>query len=157
VPIAPIAGLAQRERVAFSGGNTMNNVDTVKGLYAAFGKGDIPSLLEQIAPDCDWDYAYASTDIPWLARRKGKEGVGAFFSAIGEHLTVERFEVTAIAATPDGQTVIALCSSAWTVKSTGKRIEEENEAHVWHFDAKGRIVRFRHCADTLQQHRALAK
>ena len=38
---------------------------------------------------------------------------------------------------------------------SGKRFSEVDEAHLWHFDDRGRVARFRHCADTLQQHRAM--
>lgn len=40
------------------------------------------------------------------------------------------------------------------VRKTGRRIVEREEPHVWHFDAGGKVARFRHAADTLQQHRA---
>jgi ketosteroid isomerase-like protein len=41
-----------------------------------------------------------------------------------------------------------------TVKATGRRIVEEDEVHIWRFDAQGRIRRFAHKVDTHQHWRA---
>lgn len=32
----------------------MSNADVVRGLYEAFGRGDVPSVLGLLAPDVDW-------------------------------------------------------------------------------------------------------
>jgi len=47
--------------------------------------------------------------------------------------------------------LIALIDIEATVKETGKRIVESDEAHIWQFDEAGTVVRFWHCADTYQQ------
>jgi hypothetical protein len=39
------------------------------------------------------------------------------------------------------------------VKPTGKTVREVDEAHLWHFGAAGRVVKFRHRVDTAR-HRA---
>ena len=133
----------------------MSNIDTVKAIYAAFGRQDVPAILEHVSDDVDWDFGYGGdTDpgVPWLARRRGREGVAQFFASVGASLEFERFEISTIVG--DGATVIALAKLAAKVRSTGKRVAEDEEAHVWHFDARGRVSRFRHCADTLQHHRA---
>jgi ketosteroid isomerase-like protein len=36
------------------GGSMSKNIDNTRKAYAAFGAGDIPTLLELIAPDCVW-------------------------------------------------------------------------------------------------------
>ena len=41
-----------------------------------------------------------------------------------------------------------------TVYATGRRISEADQVHIWHFDDAGRVARFRHRADTYQQHLA---
>jgi uncharacterized protein len=33
----------------------MSNIETVKGVYEAFGRGDIPAILEVIADDIEWE------------------------------------------------------------------------------------------------------
>ena len=126
----------------------MSNIDTVRAIYEAFGKQDVPAILERIAEDVEWEYAYPDRGIPWLAPRRGREGALGFFQAVGAELAFERFEIAAICG--DGDVVIALANLTATVRRTGKRIVEEHEAHLWWFDAKGRVRRFRHAADTLQ-------
>jgi hypothetical protein len=42
------------------------------------------------------------------------------------------------------------------VRATGRRIVEEDEVHLWHFNAEGHVQRFRHRADTHQHQTAYA-
>ena len=46
--------------------------------------------------------------------------------------------------------VVALIDVDLTVKATGKRIVEEPEVHIWHFNDEGLVTRFRHAVDTYQ-------
>ena len=41
------------------------------------------------------------------------------------------------------------------VRQTGKRIFEQDEVHIFYFDNQGKVIRFRHRADTHQQFEAL--
>lgn len=54
-----------------------------------------------------------------------------------------------------GNTVVGLNDVTFTVKATGKRVDEVDEVHIWHFDANGKVVRFCHKTDTLQHWLAL--
>ena len=132
----------------------MTNADTVRDIYAAFGRGDVPAILERLAEDVDWEFAYPTDhEIPWLQRRRGHDGAVAFFQSAGDNLEFKSFNVDHIVG--DGPVVVALVSQDVKVKSTGKTMRETEEAHIWHFDPRGRVIRFRHAADTLQHHRAL--
>src|SRR5687767_4804767 len=127
----------------------MSNVKTVEALYEAFGRGDIPAILERLSDDIDWEYAYpAIEDVPWLRRRRGRAEVGAFFASLGE-LEFKSFAPTAILDAPNG-VVVVLVEAELLVKKTGRKIVESPEIHLWHFDAHGRVFRFRHVVDTLQ-------
>src|SRR3977135_594845 len=33
----------------------MSNLDTVKAIYEAFGRGDVPAILDVVADDCEWE------------------------------------------------------------------------------------------------------
>ena len=132
----------------------MTNADTVRDIYAAFGRGDVPAILERLAEDVDWEFAYPTDhEIPWLRRQRGHAGAVAFFQAAGDNLEFKSFAVDHIVG--DGPVVVALVSQEIKVKSTGKTMREIEEAHIWHFDPRGRVIRFRHAADTLQHSRAL--
>lgn len=54
-------------------------------IYPAFGQGNIPVILEHMAEEVDWEYAYRETPnpLPWLQPRTGKTGVARFFESLG--------------------------------------------------------------------------
>lgn len=75
-----------------------------------------------------------------------------FFEALGG-LELHRFEPKAFLA--GGENVVtALIDLEMTVKATGKRIVEEDEVQIWHFDKDGQVSRFRHRSDTYQHEMA---
>ena len=39
----------------------MSNIETVKSIYEAFGRGDVPAILDKLADDVDWDYDQTTT------------------------------------------------------------------------------------------------
>jgi ketosteroid isomerase-like protein len=145
---APRRKLPGKRRLA------MSNIDTVKGIYEAFGRGDVPAILEQMSPDVDWDYPQTA-DVPWLKPRRGREGVGAFFRAAGEALEFRAFVPKEIFASPDGKIVVALVDVEAIVKATGRAFREEDEIHLWRFGSDGRVARFRHGVDTAKHLAAL--
>lgn len=131
----------------------MSNANTVRSIYEAFGRGDLNAILEHMSESVDWDYAYESSQIPYLAHRKGREGVAAFFQALGGAVDLTKFAPHTLVEGPG--VVVVLVDAELVVKATGKRIVEKDETHVWHFDKSGRVARFRHCADTAQHLAAL--
>jgi ketosteroid isomerase-like protein len=133
----------------------VNPIETVKHIYAAFGRQDIGAILDAMSDDVAWEYAYdagAMNAVPWLLPRRGKQGVLGFFQALGAGLSIQHFEVTAVLG--EGTRVVALIDLDAQVTQTGRSIRERDEVHVWHFDAAGKVVRFRHASDTLQHHLA---
>ena len=60
----------------------MKTIDTVKRIYEAFGRGDVPAILEHVAEDVDWEYGAVDAGVPWLQRRRGREGVASFFASL---------------------------------------------------------------------------
>jgi uncharacterized protein len=130
----------------------MTNVETVRSIYESFGKQDIPAILECMADDVEWEYAYPDGAIPWLKPRHGRSGAGEFFQSLAA-LDFKKFAVTSVVA--DGSLVIGIVSVEAVVRATGKRIVETDEVHLWHFDGRGRVKRFRHVSDTLQHANAL--
>jgi uncharacterized protein len=125
----------------------LTHTQRLQAMYAAFGRGDIPGLLENLSEDVEWEYGIAPIDVPWLQPRRGRAGAAQFFQAL-QAAELHRFEVHAILEGPG--VAVAIIDLDATVKATGRRITERHEAHVAHFDAHGLIARFRHCADTAQ-------
>ncbi len=134
-----LAAISERERMS-------KHIPTVQAIYEAFGRKDIPAILSRISDDISWDYAPVSTDVPWLQARRGKDGVVAFFQALGTECEHTHFAVKALLG--NERLVVALIDLDLTVRRTGRTIREVDEAHVWHFDDRGQVISMRHCADT---------
>lgn len=123
-----------------------SNLDTVSSIYAAFGSGDVPAILATLSPDVDWEYAMAPTGVPYLERRRGPDGVAAFFGALMENAELQRFVVKEVLA--GERLVVALIDIELRVRATGRVVSEVDEVHVWRFDDQGRVARFRHALDS---------
>lgn len=133
------------------------NLTTVTAIYEAFGKGDIPTILEQMAPDVQWeswaDNYSQQAGVPWLQARQGKEGVLGFFQYLGTHMQVTEFQVLSIM---DGGHQIAVeFVIAANLPALGTRFRDE-EIHLWTFNQEGKVIRLRHYTDTAK-HIAAAK
>jgi ketosteroid isomerase-like protein len=122
--------------------------ETVQEMYAAFGSGDVPAILERLDPNIEWEYDASPTEVPWLQPRHGRAGATEFFTSLGE-LEIHRFEPKAILA--EGNLVVVLVDLEATVRKTGIRVEELDEVHIWQFGDDGLVTRFRHRCDTLKQ------
>jgi ketosteroid isomerase-like protein len=131
----------------------MTTIETVQQIYAAFGRGDVPFILAKLADDVQWEYATFPNPVPWLQPLQGRDQVPRFFQALAEGVEFHSFQPTKVFG--DATTAVSLCDLDATVRSTGKRVVEVDEVHVWHFDAAGRVQRFRHRCDTRQQALAL--
>lgn len=126
----------------------MGNTDVVGRIYEAFGRGDVPGILEHLAEDVEWEYGVNSTEVPGLQPRRGRDEVPAFFEALSG-VEIHRFEPKAFFES--GNIVVVLIDFEGTVKATGQKVLDEDEVHIWHFE-DGKVVRFRHRADTHQHH-----
>lgn len=95
----------------------------------------------------EWEYTDGH-GVPWLERRKGREGAGQFFGVVQAEMEIHSFARKHVLG--DGAVVAALIDIEFTVKRTGKKIREVDEVHLWHFDTRGRVVKFRHVVDSYQ-------
>jgi ketosteroid isomerase-like protein len=126
----------------------MSHADIVRGIYEAFARGDVAAILEPLAADVEWEYGVSSTTVPWLQPRRGRDAVPGFFEALGSAVEIHRFEPKEFLGGDD--LVAVIIDFEFTVRATGRRVVEEDEAHIWRF-AGGKVTRFRHRADTHQQ------
>ena len=125
----------------------MEQLEAVRAIYDAFGKGDVPTILSYLAEDVEWEYGATESHVPWLQLRHGRSGAGAFFSSLRD-LDIRHFVAKTFLEA--GQTIVVLVDIDATVRATGRAIHEENEVHLWHFNQDGLVARFRHRVDTLQ-------
>ena len=123
----------------------MSNVDTVKEIYAAFGRGDIPAILDKLADDVEWNVDSPTPQVPWLSSFHGRENVAAFFQALSP-LDITTFDPHTFFE--NGNKVMALIHVGATHKPSGKKYDIMNEGHLWQFDGSGKVVSYRHITDT---------
>ena len=121
------------------------NLATVQAMYAAFGRGDVPYILDQLADDISWDEGIRATDVPWLQSGRGKDAVVRFFTTLGSSVQFTKFEPVSI--TGDGDHVVGVIREAAIVNSTGREMAEELFVHFWTFGADGKVRAFRHIGD----------
>jgi uncharacterized protein len=99
-----------------------NPVSLVQSLYAAFGRGDVPFLLDAVTEDVDWTL-FGPTSIPYAGNFKGRDGVGRFFSLLGGSLEFQAFEPRKFIS--EGDTVVVLGRERATVRATGRVFDVE--------------------------------
>jgi ketosteroid isomerase-like protein len=132
----------------------MRHADTVRQIYSAYQRGDLSAILDRLADDVEWEYSITPLGVPWLERRRGRGEVPLFFAAHAG-FDLHRFEPKTFLES--GNIVVVLIDVDLTVKSTGRRITEEDEVHIWYFDSQGRVIRFGHKVDTHQHWTACGK
>jgi ketosteroid isomerase-like protein len=125
----------------------MSNLQTVQDIYAAFGRGDVPTILGHLADDIDWEYGMTNAGVPWLQRRRGPAEVVKFFEALSA-FEVQKFQPKTFLES--GNIVVGLIDIALKYKATGAVITEEDETHIFHFNADRQVARFCHKVDTHQ-------
>jgi ketosteroid isomerase-like protein len=121
----------------------MSNLDTVKAIYEAFGRGDVPAILDKLDENVEWDTDYTDPAAPWLTPRRGRGNIAGFFESLAP-LQFKKFDPHTIIG--DGNKVIAVIDIEADHK--GKHYVIPNEGHYWVFGDDGKVVRFQHLTDT---------
>lgn len=130
-------------------GRAAANAATVGSIYAAFGQGDVESILSLLADDIVWDEGIRPTALPWLQPGRGKAHVLEFLQAVGAGLQFVTFEVVSISAADD--VVVAVIREAGVTLASGKAVGEDLFVHMWRFGPDGAVVWFRHIGDWARQ------
>lgn len=123
----------------------MDNVSLLKNLYDAFGRGDIPTVLEAMSPDIHW---YEAEGNPYMLRGEAWVGPDAVLNNLFMKLGVEwdGFSVRPKSFHGAGDSVIVEARYGGTYKATGKSMDTQ-VCHVW--DVKGgKVARFQQYVDT---------
>jgi uncharacterized protein len=119
----------------------------VAEIYAAFGRGDIPAVLDHLAEDVAWEHWAAWTpheaEVPWLLPRNGKAGALEFFQIVGAW-TISDFQVLDLLV---GERQVSAQIEIEARLPGGATFRDE-EMHLWTFDEGGKVSRFRHYVDT---------
>lgn len=122
------------------------NVKTVESLYAAFAKGDIPTVLGALDPQVEWreaeNFIYADGN-PYVGPQSVLSGV--FMRIVSDW---DGFAVSPTGVLDAGDTAIGYGHYSGTHKKTGKQVRAQF-AHFFTF-RDGKIVKFQQYTDTAQ-------
>jgi ketosteroid isomerase-like protein len=132
----------------------MDTQDTkiVQDAYAAFGRGDVQSILAVLDDEVVWKGVYgAGPMVPMAGERRGKAAVGEFFRLVAEHITFSMFEPREFVA--GGGKVVALGRYKATTSAGGSF--ESDFAMVFTL-RNGKVSEFQEFTDTASLNAAFA-
>ena len=120
------------------------NIATVQNLYAAFGRGDVDTIVSGCLPDVSWASGGRKEDYPPFGARKGTDAVRDFFRSVAEVQDFNEFSPREFYA--DRDKVFVLGRYEMTVRKSRQKVASE-WVHVFTFRA-GRVSEFREFTDT---------
>ncbi len=130
------------------------NVGTVAAIYEAFGRGDVPAILDRLCDDVEWEQGIRETAIPYYVPGIGKEHVVSFFQNLAATLDLSHFEPLAIC---DGGDIVTVPIRYAGRIIGGGEIPMDMECHVWRFGPDGKVAAFNHVLDLHLHERAYAE
>ena len=98
------------------------NIEVVRGMYEAFGAGDIAGIIARQAEDTVWDHSGPPGN-PLNRVFEGHAGVGEFFEILGGTQETLEFEPKEFFAS--GDRVVAVGFFRFRVTATGKEWESD--------------------------------
>jgi len=123
---------------------SVDNATTVASLYEAFGRGDIPFILDHLDDSCQW-IAVGEGYLPTAGTYKGKDAVN-FFMRLGDTVEFSTFNPTAIHNIGENE-VVAFGNMSGKSKATGKPSSSDWAMH-WKFNDEGKAIYFHEFHDT---------
>ena len=103
-------------------------LETVQSIYAAFGRGDIPGILDMLADNVTWQTVGDVADYPLFRQWPGRAGAAEFFSTLVGLEDITHFEPQSFDAS--GEKVFVMGRIESTVKASGQKVAYE-WIHVW--------------------------
>ena len=130
-----------------------DNVALVSSIYEAFGRGDIPAILNCLDPEAELVFE-GPASIPWAGHRRGRDGWLWFFQAVGQSLDGVTFSETMKPFAAQDDRVVFAGRYAARVKATGARIDSPL-VHLWTV-RNGKVVRCLELSNTALEASACA-
>jgi uncharacterized protein len=128
------------------------NLQATREIFARFGAGDVPGILELLADDVRIDF-YGPPTIPYAGTYRGKAEAKGFFDTVLASVDIHQFDPEEFIAS--GDKVIVTGHLRLTARATGGTIESDF-VHVITV-ANGRWQRFRDFMNTAVAHAAFTK
>ena len=121
----------------------MSAVEVVQEAYRAFGRGDVPALMELVAEGVDWKFR-GPRGLPYTGQFRGRKEVAAWFASIPVVDEILAFEPREFFEGPETVTVLG-----WERTRALPRGDVYEAEWVHLFTVRdGRIVRFWGMYDT---------
>ena len=120
------------------------NTKVVQDAYAAFGRGDIPAVIANLADDTVWNGVYgAGSHVPTSGERRGKAAVAEFFGQVAANVNFSKFEPKEFVAS--GDKVVAL--GHYTATTPTNRTFDSDFAMVFTL-RDGKVTHFQEFSDS---------
>ena len=121
-----------------------DNTKVVQDAYAAFGRGDVQSILDRLDDGIVWQGVYgAASNVPMAGERRGKPAVAEFFKLVATHVNFTRFEPKEFVAT--GDKVVTL--GHYTAKTSANKEFDSDFAMVFTM-RNGKVTTFQEFLNT---------
>lgn len=120
------------------------NLALVQSLYAAFGRGDMPTIIGALAADIEWSFPGPREVIPFAGTHRGVPEVIEFFIRLSDVLEFEKLEPQQFIA--EGDKVVVVGTSRVRNKASGRAADNEWVAVITVCD--GKIGRYQLYEDT---------
>ena len=104
-----------------------NNVRVIMDIYAAFGRGDIPAVLNSLDTGAELTFEGPGA-IPWAGTWRGIEAWIQFFQTLADSAEEITLQMEPFAA--QGDRVVTFGRYQSRVRSTGRRIDSPL-VHLW--------------------------
>lgn len=101
---------------------SQNNIAITQDIFARFGRGDVPAILELLAEDVVIDF-YGPSVIPYANHYEGKAAARRFFETVLSNVDIHQFDCEEFIAERDK--VVVTGHLRLTAKRTGRPIESD--------------------------------
>lgn len=117
----------------------------VSDIYAAFGRGDVPTILSHLSPNIVWEAMGKSSNIPYGGVYKGLNDVPNFFIKLRDSFNMTDFKVNEIFQNGNVVTAYGLHKGVGIKSGIAS---ETIWAMRWEFNDDGQIVKLNNFFDT---------
>ena len=126
------------------------DVALIQSLYAAFGRGDIATIVAAVTPDIEWRLNGSRSDHPLLGTWNGPKGVQAFFNELAAMQDFSEFSPREFLSA--GDRVLVLGHYAATMRTNGRKAASD-WVHIFTV-RNGKVAAFLEFTDTAEFARA---
>lgn len=129
---------------------SQTDVALIRSLYAAFGRGDIATIVAAVTLDIEWRLNGSRSDHPLLGSWKGPQGVQAFFDELGRIQDFSEFTPREFLSSGDRMFVLGHYAS--TMRKNGRKAASD-WVHIFTV-RNGKLAAFLEFTDTAEFARA---